>query len=387
MKLISSILKGQKKTELLVYAALWTLLFAAPLLTMYAQNAALHQSSFDWFGARMSWQVLSMFAVAFAIHNFLIAPLLVYGGRKWLYGVIVVVGMVGFELYLCATHPKPPYMPGVERPMEMGRPSSSHRHLRGPHPRRLGPPFVFGGRETVSFIVMVLLLGLNVATKYFFRSVDVRKRMKELERENLQRQLEYLKYQVSPHFFMNTLNNIHALVDIDPEEAKHTIEVLSQLMRYLLYEGDKSLVPLQRELDFIGHYVELMRIRYANDVHIDVELPHLLPDVMIPPLLLITFVENAFKHGVSYEQPSFIEVKVAITDGNGISFSCRNSLCPTVSDKPGGVGLRNATKRLRLLYGTTYQLSIQSEGGEYRVWLQLPPHTLVPTTTDNNTLQ
>lgn len=111
VKLITSILNGQKKTELLVYAALWTLLFIAPLLSMYAQNVALHQSTYDWFGVRMSWRVLSMFAVTFAIHNFLIAPLLVYGGRKWLYGIIVVVGLACFELYLCSTHPIPPLHP------------------------------------------------------------------------------------------------------------------------------------------------------------------------------------------------------------------------------------------------------------------------------------
>lgn len=405
VKLITSILNGQKKTELLVYAALWTLLFVAPLLSMYAQYVALHQSTYDWFGVRMSWRVLSMFAVTFAIHNFLIAPLLVYGGRKWLYGIIVVVGLACFELYLCSTHPIPPLHPGMERHMGVGRqgwpgkvgatekgypmegPQYPQRQLRGPHPPRLVPPFIFGGRETVSFIVMVLLLGLNVATKYFYRSAGVRKRMKALENENLQQQLEYLKYQVSPHFLMNTLNNIHALVDIDPEEAKHTIEVLSQLMRYLLYEGDKSLVPLQREVDFIGHYVDLMRIRYANDVQIDVDLPRQLPKVMIPPLLLITFVENAFKHGVSYEHPSFIEVRVEPTDDGGICFSCRNSMKSTVDDKPGGVGLRNATKRLRLLYGDTYRLSIQSDSAEYRVRLQLPPYTHGTSTPDNNILQ
>lgn len=234
VKLITSILNGQKKTELLVYAALWTLLFVAPLLSMYAQNVALHQSTYDWFGVRMSWRVLSMFAVTFAIHNFLIAPLLVYGGRKWLYGIIVVVGLACFELYLCSTHPIPPLHPGMEQHMGVGRqgwpgkvgatekghpmegPQYPRRPMRGPHPPRFGPPFIFGGRETVSFIVMVLLMGLNIATKYFYRSAGVRKRMKALENENLQQQLEYLKYQVSPHFLMNTLNNIHALVDIDP---------------------------------------------------------------------------------------------------------------------------------------------------------------------------
>lgn len=211
VKLINSIRNGQKKTELLVYAALWTLLFIAPLLSMYAQNAVLHQSTYDWFGVCMSWWVLSMFAVYFVIHNFLIAPLLVYGGRKWLYGVIVVVGLAGFELYLCSTRPIHPFQPGAERHMDEERrgwpdkvgaiekghpmegPQYPRRPMRGPHPRRLGRPFIFGERETVSFIVMVLLLGLNVTTKYFYRSAGVRKRMKALESENLQQQLEYLK--------------------------------------------------------------------------------------------------------------------------------------------------------------------------------------------------
>ena len=131
------------------------------------------------------------------------------------------------------------------------------------------PPQAFGGEDSVAFIIMILLMGLNIGAKYFFKSLDDRKRMKLLEKENLSRQLEYLKYQINPHFFMNTLNNIHALVDIDPEQAKHTIEVLSKLMRYTLYEGNKTMAPLKKELDFITHYIDLMRIRYTDKVRID----------------------------------------------------------------------------------------------------------------------
>ena len=121
--------------------------------------------------------------------------------------------------------------------------------------------------------------------------------MRLLEKENLNQQLEYLKYQINPHFFMNTLNNIHALVDIDPEKAKTTIVELSKMMRYLLYEGNNSLIPLHREVEFLRNYITLMKLRYTDKVKIDTDIPVSLPDRRLPPLLLITFVENAFKHG------------------------------------------------------------------------------------------
>lgn len=234
------------------------------------------------------------------------------------------------------------------------------------------PPMVFVGEDTVALIIMALLLGLNIGAKYFFKSIDDRKRLKELERENLTNQLEYLKYQINPHFFMNTLNNIHALVDIDPEQAKQTIEVLSRLMRYMLYDGNKRMALLKQELTFIDNYVRLMRIRYNEQVRIDVSLPADVPDVQIPPLLFIIFVENAFKHGISYERPSFIEIEVKLTGDNKVQFLCRNSRKPSNEEVHGGIGLANATKRLQLLYGTDYTLDIRPAAEDYTVQLEIP---------------
>lgn len=111
---------------------------------------------------------------------------------------------------------------------------------------------------------------------------------------------------------MNTLNNIHALVDIDPEKAKDTILELSKMMRFVLYEGDKKGVPITREFDFIRNYVTLMKLRYTDKVEVKVELPAEVPDYELPPLMLITFIENAFKHGISYQHASFIHVKAGI---------------------------------------------------------------------------
>ena len=461
--------RGQKKTEIILYVVLWIVLFAAPVISMLvgdffvsspedalrlsaATSASTFSFSIDWQGVWNAWSLLAMFCITFFIHNFFIAPLLVYGNRKWTYGCLVLllfVGFLGFQFCIRPHHPEPgmnnqgePRMeqnqrlnqqqpnqqqpnqqPPYERLADERNPyelptgkqpqyedvSFDNRENRVPPHRpkagrgepmrpdlKFDPPRAFGGQDSVAFIIMSLLLGLNVGTKYFFKSLDDKKRIKELERENLNRQLEYLKYQINPHFFMNTLNNIHALVDIDPEQAKYTIEVLSKLMRYVLYEGNKTMAPLQKELDFIRHYVDLMKIRYTDRVRISVSLPTIseavssptssevkkdepssalnLMDIQVPSLLFTTFVENAFKHGVSYQQDSFIEVSVRVDEtAREIYFLCNNSRKPEAEEKrKGGVGLENAKKRLALIYGDEYELKIDAKQEEYRLLLRLP---------------
>lgn len=408
--------KGQKASEIILYIVLWAILFAAPLLSAFV---ALHnssvQTSFNWPDVWNAWKLLAMFFVTFFIHNFFIAPLLVYHNRKWEYGLslfLLAICFVCFQIYGRPHNAKPmeerepreqhailppdagkalkeqtppledfphkPTPPQEQGPLNI---STEERHgihdqERPPKPKEqhTEPPRAFGGQNSVAFIIMTLLVGLNIGTKAYFKSLDDHKRMKELERENLSTQLENLKYQINPHFFMNTLNNIHALVDIDPEQAKYTIEVLSKLMRYVLYEGSKAMSPLQKELDFIGHYVDLMRIRYTDKVRIFVSLPSQVSDILVPSLLFTTFVENAFKHGVSYQKPSFIEVSVRVDEtSQEVEFLCANSKKPISEDSHGGVGLQNAVKRLQLIYGKDgYDMAISENNEEYRLLLRLP---------------
>lgn len=404
MKACNIMWNGQRKAELAIYGALWTLLFLAPVLTIYAESHS-HHAAYDWNSVVQAWRMLAVFFVVFVVHNTLLAPLLVYGGRRRVYVACVMLLLVGYGIFQATTDQMPPQMQGMEQRfhpradrhrLAPDRQMTEHRSDMHPtrhadrndrhrmRPKDNRPPLFLGGRQTMDLIIMLLLLGLNLATKYFFKSAADQKHMKELEKENLQRQLEYLRYQLSPHFFMNTLNNIHALVDIDPEQARHTIEVLSQLMRYLLYEGDKPMVPLQREVDFIANYIDLMRIRYANDLRITTDLSPMAPDVLVPPLLFITYVENAFKHGVSYEHPSFIEVSVRVTDGD-IVFCCRNSRkSQTANAEQGGLGLANADKRLRLIYGNDYSLHIDRHAGVFQVDLRLPVRRETDPPTDQS---
>ena len=235
-----------------------------------------------------------------------------------------------------------------------------------------------GEHDIVATIILVLMLGMNLGVKLYFKNRDDQLQMAALEKQNLEQQLEYLRYQINPHFFMNTLNNIHALVDIDPEQAKSTIRELSKMMRFVLYEGNKKTVPLSSELSFLRNYITLMGLRYTDKVDITLQLPETIESGEVPPLLFVTFVENAFKHGISYQQQSFIEIQGSINDGK-FAFHCRNSKRvesgerrEKSGEKTGGVGLRNVRQRLDLIYGSRYSLNISDGTTDYNVELTIP---------------
>lgn len=224
-----------------------------------------------------------------------------------------------------------------------------------------------------NILLGLLMMGANCAIKLMFRSIQHEQKMVALERHTLQAEMDYLKYQINPHFFMNTLNNIHALIDIDTEVAKSTVIELSKMMRYVLYESGTTHANLEQEVLFMEHYISLMRIRYSSsvDVRMDVQTP-LPTDAKVPPLLFIVFIENAFKHGVSYGEPSYVHISLSHHDGLAIC-EVRNSRHQQMHAEHGGVGLENVRKRLDLLFGQQYELIFdESRPEEYRVKLTIP---------------
>ena len=356
----------QSRQENLIYLAVWVLLFASPLLSQYVRTVSDDNFRFDWMEVFIVWRKFSVYLILFLIHNFFLAPMLVHGRRRGAYFSIVAVVIAAFVIFQCSNRPE-------RREHRRHMPPHMEQHERRPPPfgKPPGPPPIVAERDIMSVVILILMLGANLGIKSYIRSREDRKRLAELEKQNLEQQLEYLRYQISPHFFMNTLNNIHALVDIDPEKAKDTILELSKMMRFVLYEGNKQEVPLARELDFIRHYVALMQLRYTDKVRISVDLPGEVPERQIPPLILITFIENAFKHGVSYQHESFIEVKVGVEE-NHLRFSCRNSKAEKANEEKGGVGLANVRERLNLLYNQDYTLNIHDTADIYSVLLVIP---------------
>ncbi len=399
-------MKQQSKYENIVYVALWGLLFIAPLLNLHIRTASDADQSFEWQEILMVWKTLAIYLGLFLLHNFVLAPLLIWKHKRTLYFTLTGCILAVFMAYQCTTKPVginhmprpmdmehrdgPPPMDGERTSHAFGDDRQPHHeeeerpappdHLSGqkhgmkPDNRMMPkkhPPLFIGQHDVIAIVILFLMFSANLGLKDYFKSRKDHKKLVELEKKSLEQQLEYLKYQINPHFFMNTLNNIHALVDIDPEKAKDTILELSKMMRFVLYEGNKHGVPLTREFDFIGNYITLMKLRYTDKVKITVDLPTATPDKMIPPLMLITFIENAFKHGISYEHESFVNVKIGIEDTK-LRFSCCNSKANKPNREKGGVGLNNVKQRLHLLYDNNYTLKIQDNPDFYNVELTIP---------------
>lgn len=381
--------KMNYRKEHIIYTLSWIVLYLSPVMSMYMRMSTNPHIDFSWEEILNAWKFNTVWVVLFAIHNFLLAPILIIKRRTWLYTALamLLLAVTMCTLYVMRPdhrmrHPKS--LPPTECKQcntdkecpecEYDRPYSNDPERRKPEMRLFSPMPLFGPGEMVAVFGGLLLMGMNLGVKLYFRSQEATEALTQIEKHALERQLQYLKYQVNPHFFMNTLNNIHALVDIDPERAKASIVELSKLMRYVLYEGNNKLTPLSREVQFLRNYVQLMSMRYnTGNVSISLDTPDVLPDSMLPPLLLVIFIENAFKHGISYRTKSFVEISLQ-PHADRLLFSCRNSRPEIKHDEnmKGGVGLSNVRRRLDLLFPNDYTLDIKEEEDTYTVKLEIP---------------
>ena len=392
------------RKEHTIYTAIWAMLYASPVVNIYTRMAGNPRITFSWTEILHAWEYTSTWLVMFAIHNFLLLPILLKKRKTGTYlclsFLILLTGM--FITYLNRPMHKNQYKTRMEAEWKADSLAYERvaavrlgdgRYCSPQNPMRrkpldyqpIDPLPMLGPGELVAFFGGLLLMGMNLGVKLYFMSQRDRERQKIIDQRNLEQQMEYLKYQVNPHFFMNTLNNIHALVDIDPERAKTTIVELSKMMRHILYEGSKKLIPLTREVEFLNLYVQLMRLRYTRKVHINVDVPPQLPELKLPPLMLIIFVENAFKHGISYREESFIDIKLRV-ENKRLLFSCCNSKPTQVqrTNEKGGMGLQNVRQRLELLYEDDYTLDISDGEKTYEVKLDIPMQTRLPDAEAEN---
>ncbi len=357
--------------EHIIYVLGWFVVLASPLVTVF-MRASYSTGRVPWHFLWAVWSMMGLLLLFFLIHNFFVARSF-FRSTKGKY--FLCVGLL-VALFVGAQTLVRPF--GTPPPPRESREAVSKRHPGDGKPRRMPPPerrpywkpLLVAHVDLASVFVLLLMFGVNLGVKIYIRNEVIKQQLMQLRQEDLARQLKYLKSQINPHFFMNTLNNIHALVDIDPGKAKTSIILLSKMMRYMLYEGNNALIPLQKEIEFLSNYIDLMRLRFTNRVLLGVNLP---PQAVgeVPPLLLITFVENAFKHGVSYRQESRINISVTLTESD-FCFACDNTKAADVQGERGGVGLTNVRKRLDLLYGEKYALRIDDKADSYAVELRLP---------------
>lgn len=233
-----------------------------------------------------------------------------------------------------------------------------------------GPPlkmFIYG--QIVSYMAPLLFA---IAVKTTQRWVVTEAERKETANINLQSELQHLHYQLQPHFFFNSLNNIYAMVDQAPDQAKAAIHSLSKLMRYMLYETNLEVVPLAKEIDFMKKYIDLMKLRVSDKTKVNYNFPTEDTGIQVAPLLFVSLIENAFKHGVSGSKESTIQINLVVVDKQ-VLFTIENDNFPKKSDdKSGsGIGLANIEKRLALLYPNKSELSTTVRDNRFVAQLEI----------------
>jgi LytS/YehU family sensor histidine kinase len=200
------------------------------------------------------------------------------------------------------------------------------------------------------------------------------KKNQEEQAERLKSELSFLRSQISPHFIFNVLNSIVYLIRTKSKEAESVTLELSNLIRYMLYESENKQVLVEKEIGYLENYVKLQNVRFGEDVKIDLKLIGNPGSMMIEPMLLIPFVENAFKHGVGFVKDPKIEILIKASEGEKFEFSVKNQTSNERSetkDPNSGIGIKNVTRRIDLLYPDAHKLEMKQENGFFEVYLEL----------------
>lgn len=222
----------------------------------------------------------------------------------------------------------------------------------------------------------LLTIAVSIIYRLFLDNARTTRLLQEKQAENLKTELYFLRSQISPHFIFNVLNNIVALARMKSDQLEPTVMKLSSLMQYMLYETDEERVSLQTESEYLQSYIDLQKQRFGSKVKVDLRIDVAEDGVYLEPMLLIPFVENAFKHGVGMiENP---EISVVLTEKNKVlDFTVQNRFAAQsveIKDKTSGIGLPNVTRRLNLLYPSQHDLMITRNDNWFSVSLKINLH-------------
>ncbi len=361
-----------KLFEPIIISFIWVLLFTAPFLLGQFED------KINWEHVFKVWRDYLPVLLIFFVNRFILLPKLFFKSKRLLY-IISISGLIFLTTGISfVNHTRSiSHLERIRHEQRFPKNDSSKRKgilfpmngkdkFKNPPPPRPIPAYVS------LFIFSVLIVSFDTGLRVSFRLTETEREKSKLEKENVGTQLAFLRNQISPHFFMNTLNNIHALVDFNTEEAKESIIKLSRMMGYLLYESQTEKISLHKEIQFINSYVELMQLRYSDKVKIEIQIPGTLPNVTFPPLMFISFIENAFKYGVSYQHPSYISIYFSFEDGT-LNFEIENSVHEIKEkSKNSGIGIENTRKRLDLIYGSNYKLKLDDSPHYFKVKLNIP---------------
>ena len=343
--------KIEKKDLWLLAAqvAVWlVILFAMPLAT-YLSTQDAHATRTSFF---VVWGLFQSPLAIYFLNFYLLGPYLFFKRRYWLFSLInfVIILALNSQFFYVFFNPNNiPNMPEMGPNMWIG---------------------FFGG--FLMFLVLnVMVVAIAIGIRHFIRTRQIKQQLKDEKAKNTEAELAWLKNQINPHFLFNTLNNISSLTQIDPDAAQDAIAQLSDLLRYAMYETNKKTVPIQGEVEFMRNYISLMELRCNDKTEVTTTFD-VQQNMEIAPLLFISLIENAFKHGVSSSRPSKIDIRL-LQNEDELVFNCDNTNYPKDdADRSGsGIGLENTRRRLDLMYAGRYSWEQSLEDNIYHVQIRI----------------
>lgn len=330
-------------------AAAWAvILFALPLATFISTRDMGSTKTSFW----VVWGIFRAPLLVYFVNFYILGPWLFFRQRRWLFflcNLLLIVGLnYQFISFLISRNDIPEMTMTTD--MWIGFFSGFLMYL------------------VLNCFVAAIAIGLL----HFIRMRQIKQQLKDEKAKNTEAELAWLKNQINPHFLFNTLNNISSLTQIDADAAQDSIAQLSDLLRYAMYETNKKTVPIQGEEAFMRNYIALMKLRCNEKTNVNCQFSIANPQLEIAPLLFISLIENAFKHGVSSSRPSKIDI-ILEQQGDELVFICDNTNYPkTDADRSGsGIGLENTRRRLDLLYAGRYQWEQTLEDDIYHVRIQI----------------
>ena len=329
-------MKKIQKKDIWLFAAqvaVWMIVFLAMPLATYLSTQDLHATKTSFF---VVWGLFQTPLVVYFVNFYLLGPFLFFKRRYWLFALanlVLILGLNSQFLFLYFRRHNLPDMPEMSPNMWIG---------------------FFSG--FLMFLVLnCMMVAIAIGIRHFIRTRQIKQLLKDEKAKNTEAELAWLKNQINPHFLFNTLNNISSLTQIDPDAAQDAIAQLSDLLRYAMYETNKKTVPIQGEIEFMKNYISLMKLRCNDKTEVNVQWSIVNGQSEIAPLLFISLIENAFKHGVSSSRPSKIDISL-VQNGDELVFCCDNTNYPKDdADRSGsGIGLENTRRRLDLMYPDRY---------------------------------
>lgn len=356
-------IKG-KTTTIIIHILVWAVIIVLPIYS--ARRFQMGSILLTYY----TFMVIS--ALIFYINYLFLVPKLFFKKQRYRYYITALALVFCFYFISDFANERVFSLSKDDNQQQNMAPGEEKRPQRPPRRaiiRILIPHAQIIGYTSSSLFMIFLSLGLRVLE----RQSKIEKTQEEMERAKLNAELALLKNQISPHFFFNTLNNIYSLSKINPEDSQTAILKLSKMMRYLLYDSEDGDTKLSNELELMTNYIDLMKLRLDDNYDLRVTFPGKYEDFRIPPLLFIPFIENAFKHGVSFREDSFIHISLVASD-NSIIFRSLNSLSRSAAEsglESSGIGLNNVRKRLDLLFPGKHELQLNKTESTYEVLLKI----------------